>query len=60
MDSNLETVSQIKSTVIDLAMVPDYIPPGGEINQAVLEMFRGRNIVIPFPHRDVRILGTAA
>jgi small conductance mechanosensitive channel len=40
--------------------VPDYGAAGGEINKAVLEAFRGRDIVIPFPQREVRILGSAA
>jgi small conductance mechanosensitive channel len=40
--------------------VPDYVAAGGEINKAVLETFRVRNIVIPFPQREVRLLGSAA
>jgi small conductance mechanosensitive channel len=40
--------------------VPDYVAAGGEINKAVLETFRVRNIVIPFPQREVRMLGSAA
>jgi small conductance mechanosensitive channel len=35
----------------------DYAQAVGEINQAVLESFRGRGIVIPFPQREVRMLG---
>lgn len=31
----------------------------GEINQAVLETFRSRDIQIPFPQREVRLLGQA-
>jgi len=38
----------------------DHVAALGEINQAVLEAFRGRDIVIPFPQHDVRILGNAA
>ena len=30
-----------------------------EINKAIVETFRGRNIVIPFPQREVRILSGA-
>jgi len=37
--------------------VPDYVAAAGEINKAILETFRGRDIVIPFPQREVRILG---
>jgi len=40
--------------------VPDYVAAPGEINQAVLETFRARKIAIPFPQREVRILGNAA
>jgi small conductance mechanosensitive channel len=40
--------------------VADYVAAAGEINQAIVETFRGRNIVIPFPQREVRILGCAA
>ena len=31
-----------------------------EINQAILETFRSRGIVIPCPQCDVRLLGEAA
>ena len=37
--------------------VPDYLAATGEINQAILEAFRSRGIVIPFPQRQVRLLG---
>ena len=40
--------------------VPDFVDAGGEINKAVLETFRVRNIVIPFPQREIRLLGGAA
>jgi small conductance mechanosensitive channel len=40
--------------------VPDYGPATGEINRQILEAFRGSNIVIPFPQREVRLLGNAA
>lgn len=40
--------------------VPDYGSAVGEINQAIVETFRGRGIVIPFPQREVRLLGNAA
>jgi len=36
---------------------PDYGLAGGEINQAILETFRARQIEIPFPQREIRILG---
>ena len=36
--------------------VSDYRAATGELNQAVLEMFRSRGISIPFPQREVRLL----
>lgn len=38
----------------------DYGAAGGEINRAILEAFRARGIAIPFPQREVRLLGQAA
>ena len=37
--------------------VGDYRVATGEINKAVLEIFRSRGIVIPFPQQEVRVLG---
>jgi small conductance mechanosensitive channel len=37
--------------------VTDYRGAMGEINTAVLEAFRSRGIVIPFPQREVRLVG---
>jgi small conductance mechanosensitive channel len=37
--------------------VADYRAAVGEINEALLKMFRDRGIVIPFPQRDVRLVG---
>jgi small conductance mechanosensitive channel len=37
--------------------VADYRAAVGEINEAVLKMFRSRDIVIPFPQREVRLVG---
>jgi small conductance mechanosensitive channel len=36
--------------------VPDYAAAGGEIYQAILDAFRSRNIAIPVPQREVRML----
>jgi small conductance mechanosensitive channel len=36
--------------------VPDYAPASAELTRAILETFRQRNIVIPFPQREVRML----
>lgn len=40
--------------------VSDYVAAGNEINKAILETFRERNIDIPFPQREVRMLGSVA
>jgi small conductance mechanosensitive channel len=37
--------------------VGDFTEASGDINQAILEVFRSRDIVIPFPQREVRMLG---
>jgi len=36
---------------------PDFMAASSEITQSVLETFRERGIVIPFPQREVRLLG---
>jgi small conductance mechanosensitive channel len=36
--------------------VTDYRAAMGEINQSVLEIFRARGIVLPFPQREVRLI----
>ena len=48
--------SSINIAVKPWVKVPDYVQAGGEINKTIVETFRGRNIVIPFPQREVRIL----
>jgi small conductance mechanosensitive channel len=52
--------SSINISVKPWVKVADYVPVGGEINKAIVETFRGRNIVIPFPQREVRILSGGA
>src|ERR1700722_1505818 len=37
--------------------VPDYGPATGEINRAILEVFRSRGVIMPVPQREVRVLG---
>jgi small conductance mechanosensitive channel len=37
--------------------VPDYVPAGGEVTSAVLDALRSRGVVIPFPQREVRLIG---
>lgn len=55
-------VSLLSDSSVDIAVKPwvkvsDYLAAQGEINQGILEAFRGRDIVIPFPQREVRLLG---
>ncbi len=40
-------------------LVPDFVAASGEINGAILESFRERGIVMPFPQREVRLIGNA-
>lgn len=54
-------VHALADSSVNLAVKPwvkaaDYAQAVGEINLAVLEAFRGRGIVIPFPQREVRML----
>ena len=38
-------------------LVPDYVAASGEINGAILESFRHRGIIMPFPQREVKLIG---
>ena len=54
-------VSVLADSSINIAVKPwssvvDYGPAAGEINKAIVEMFRARTIIIPFPQREVRML----
>jgi small conductance mechanosensitive channel len=49
--------SSINIAVKPWVNVPDYGPANGEVNKAVVEEFRVRGISIPFPQREVRLLG---
>ncbi|HXF16353.1 MAG TPA: mechanosensitive ion channel family protein [Burkholderiales bacterium] len=58
-------VSVLADSSIQLAIKPwvkvaDFGPAASEINMAIVEAFRNRNIVIPFPQQEVRMLGNAA
>ncbi len=58
-------IARLRDSCVVLAVAPwvqasDYAPAGGEINQAILEVFRARDIVIPAPQREVRVLSTTA
>jgi len=52
--------SSVNIAVRPWTNVVDYVAVTGELNHAILENFRGGNIVIPFPQQDIRILGSAA
>jgi len=52
--------SSIKLNVNPWVNVPDYGPAVSEINKAILEAFRARNVVMPLPQLEVRMLEGAA
>lgn len=52
--------SSVKLNVNPWVNVPDYVAAVSEINQAILETFRARNIAMPFPQFEVRMMGSAA
>ena len=49
--------SSIEIAVKPWVSVPDYGAARGELNRSIVEAFRQRSIVIPFPQREVRMLG---
>jgi small conductance mechanosensitive channel len=52
--------SSITVGVSPWVAVPDYGPAQLEIYQAIIQQFRARGIEIPFPQREVRLLGQAS
>jgi small conductance mechanosensitive channel len=52
--------SSVNIAVRPWVNVPDYSNVIGELNRALLETFRARGIQIPFPQREVRLLGKNA
>lgn len=57
-------IASLGDSAINLALgpwvaVPDYAPAQGELYQAVVERFRAAGVEIPFPQREVRLLGAA-
>jgi len=52
--------SSINIVVRPWVNVPDYGAAIGEVNKAVVEEFRARNISIPFPQREIRLLNPSA
>jgi len=51
--------SSVQIAVRPWTTVDDFYTASSEITQAVLETFRLRGIAIPFPQREVRLLGAA-
>lgn len=51
--------SSVSIAVRPWVAVADYRAVLGELNQAVLETFRSQGIVMPFPQREVRLVGGA-
>ena len=51
--------SSVTLCVSPWVAVPDYVAASGEINKAVLEVFRAKGIAIPFQQHEVRLLGNA-
>lgn len=51
--------SSVQIAVRPWTSVADFNVASSDITQAVLETFRDRGIAIPFPQREVRMLGTA-
>jgi len=52
--------SGVSVSVNPWVSLPDYDPALREINRAILETFRARNVDIPLPQREVRLLGSQA
>jgi len=58
-------IARLRDSCVVLAVAPwvqagDYGSASAEVNQAILEAFRARDIVIPAPQREVRVLSTTA
>jgi len=51
--------SSINLAVKPWVSIPDYGPVQAEVYQAIVEQFRTAGIQIPFPQREVRMLGAA-
>lgn len=48
--------SSVNISVNPWVNVPDYVAAVGEVNKTILETFQARNIVMPFPQIEVRML----
>ena len=58
-------ISQLGESAINISVAPwvkveDFGPAQAELYQALLERFKARNISIPFPQHEVRMLGGPA
>jgi small conductance mechanosensitive channel len=58
-------VEQLAESAVAIAIRPwvavsDYVAARKEINRAVLEAFRAQGVTIPFPQREVRLIGAPA
>lgn len=51
--------SSVRIAIRPWTAVADFNAASSDITQAVLESFRARGITIPFPQREVRLLGTS-
>ncbi len=51
--------SSINISVNPWVNVPDFGPAGSEINKALVETFRSKGIAIPYPRREIRMLGSS-
>jgi small conductance mechanosensitive channel len=58
-------IARLRDSCVVLSVAPwvnasDYGAVNGALNQAILEAFRARDIVIPAPQREVRVLSSTA
>jgi small conductance mechanosensitive channel len=58
-------VTSLADSSVNIAIMPwtavsDYGAAGGELNKAILEVFRDKGIEMPFPQREIRLLNPQA
>jgi small conductance mechanosensitive channel len=58
-------IARLRDSCVVMVVAPwvqaaDYGPASAEVNQAILEAFRARDIVIPAPQREIRVMSTTA
>jgi len=56
-------VTSLADSSVNIAIMPwvaitDYGAAGGELNKAILEVFRAKGIEMPFPQREIRLLNS--